>query len=211
MYTRLRDAISKLGTTAYVPGSSASGGWLYNPLPFPGCDKFPCHRKNSPERWNLISTNLKGKRVLDIGCATGYFSFKAALAGASIVVGIDHDPAAIEVCNVAATIFDVPNVQFEHMVVVTPPSQKYDVVFAMAILNWMGRERAEEWLDWIVVNESEAWIEMPLKGDGRRGAHWLTTDPEVEKWLKGFFPTVERVGKTYGAHCRRWRSLWKCR
>lgn len=209
MDERLRDAISKLGQGGYRPGSSACRGWLYNPLPFPGCEGLHCHRANSHERWNIIAahTDFRGRSVLDLGCATGYFSFKAIQAGAAKVLGIDRDPAAIGVCRAAAHTFSVHNVKFSTRTV-RLPSERYDVTLAMSVLNWMGRERAEEWLSWM--DGSVTWVEMPLKGDGRRGASWLRTDPDIGVWLEGFFSTVQRMGETYGTHCRRWRSLWRC-
>jgi 2-polyprenyl-3-methyl-5-hydroxy-6-metoxy-1,4-benzoquinol methylase len=46
----------------------------------------------------LKSLDLKGKRVLDIGCRDGLFSFAAESMGAAEVIGIDNDlsPAATE-------------------------------------------------------------------------------------------------------------------
>jgi SAM-dependent methyltransferase len=45
----------------------------------------------SSEKWNVVSQSLDftGKRVLDIGCAEGYFCHKAVHAGASRAVGVD--------------------------------------------------------------------------------------------------------------------------
>lgn len=45
----------------------------------------------SSEKWNVLSQSLDftGKRVLDIGCAEGYFCHKAVHAGASRAVGVD--------------------------------------------------------------------------------------------------------------------------
>jgi 2-polyprenyl-3-methyl-5-hydroxy-6-metoxy-1,4-benzoquinol methylase len=40
---------------------------------------------------HLESLDLKGKRVLDIGCRDGLFSFKAESLGAGEVIGIDND------------------------------------------------------------------------------------------------------------------------
>jgi 2-polyprenyl-3-methyl-5-hydroxy-6-metoxy-1,4-benzoquinol methylase len=40
---------------------------------------------------HLKSLDLKGKRVLDVGCRDGLFSFAAEKMGAAEVVGIDHD------------------------------------------------------------------------------------------------------------------------
>jgi len=50
----------------------------------------------------LECMNLKGKRVLDIGCRDGLFSFKAESMGADEVVGIDND------LSKAATEFIIP-------------------------------------------------------------------------------------------------------
>jgi SAM-dependent methyltransferase len=42
---------------------------------------------------SLRSLDLKGKRVLDIGCRDGLFCFEAEKLGASEVIGIDNDPS----------------------------------------------------------------------------------------------------------------------
>lgn len=209
MDERLKRAIGKLGVTGYVPGSSATRGWLYNPLPFPGCEGLPCHRPNSQDRWALIAqrTNFKDARVLDMGCATGFFSFKSVQAGAAAVLGVDHDPAAIEVCRAAAATFNVPNVRFE-CASAPLPTESYDVIFAMSVLNWMGRERAEELLSSPLLDRSVVWVEIPLKRDGRSGASWLGNDDDIRDWLQEFFSNVDYAGRTYGTHCRKWRSLW---
>ncbi len=51
---------------------------------------------------HLRALDLKGKRVLDIGCRDGLFSFAAEAMGAADVVAIDNDPSR------AATEFLVP-------------------------------------------------------------------------------------------------------
>lgn len=50
----------------------------------------------------LQSLNLKGKRVLDIGCRDGLYAFAAEKLGASEVIGIDND------LSVPATEFLIP-------------------------------------------------------------------------------------------------------
>jgi SAM-dependent methyltransferase len=46
----------------------------------------------------IRSLDLKGKRVLDIGCRDGLYSFECEKLGASEIIGIDNDvsPAAVE-------------------------------------------------------------------------------------------------------------------
>ncbi len=42
---------------------------------------------------------IEGRRVCDLGCGTGILACGAALLGASTVVGVDIDPAAIDVAR----------------------------------------------------------------------------------------------------------------
>lgn len=74
---KLTDTISTPGNPQYVPAQNL-------------CMKY------------LKSLDLKGKRVLDIGCRDGLFSFAAESMGAAEVVGIDND------LSKAATEFLIP-------------------------------------------------------------------------------------------------------
>jgi 2-polyprenyl-3-methyl-5-hydroxy-6-metoxy-1,4-benzoquinol methylase len=74
---KLTDTISTPGYPEYVPAQNL-------------CMKY------------LKSLDLKGKRVLDIGCRDGLFSFAAESMGAAEVVGIDND------LSKAATEFLIP-------------------------------------------------------------------------------------------------------
>jgi len=47
-----------------------------------------------------LPEDLSGKRVLDIGCAEGFFSFEAERRGAREVIGIDSFPASIRRFNI---------------------------------------------------------------------------------------------------------------
>ena len=213
MDARLKAAIANLGSGGYVPGSSATQGYLYNPLPFAVCQDVPCHRPTSSERWNLIKaeTNFRGKSVLDLGCATGFFSFKAEQAGASYVLGVDHDPKAIAVCQVVVEAFKVKNAEFlcksAHI-----PGEPFDVAFALSVLNWTGREFAERFLMWSSKNVPLLWLEIQLKGDGRRGANWLTSDAQIARWVTdvSLYRSVDDIGQTQGPHRGKLRTLWRC-
>ena len=72
--------IIKLTDSIYTPG---------NPIYVPAQQLFLDHLK---------ALNLADKRVLDIGCRDGLFSFAAEQGGAAKVIGIDNDlsPAATE-------------------------------------------------------------------------------------------------------------------
>lgn len=57
----------------------------------------------APIMATLRAQDLRGKRVLDIGCRDGLFSFEAERMGASAVLGIDND------LSLAATEFLIPH------------------------------------------------------------------------------------------------------
>jgi tRNA (mo5U34)-methyltransferase len=75
------------------------GPWLQNVEVAPGIWTNPSLPANHPqERWAAVRPflgNLSGKTVLDIGCNAGFFAMRAKELGASRVVGIDIDPAAL--------------------------------------------------------------------------------------------------------------------
>lgn len=61
-------------------------------------------RKGSEQDWlsfdNILKcTSLKNKVICDTGCFNGYFSFRSITEGAKKVIGIDHNTAAINICN----------------------------------------------------------------------------------------------------------------
>ena len=49
-----------------------------------------------------VEQHVRGKRVLDLFCANGAFSFLAAMAGASAVVGLDFSPERVECARFVA-------------------------------------------------------------------------------------------------------------
>jgi 2-polyprenyl-3-methyl-5-hydroxy-6-metoxy-1,4-benzoquinol methylase len=84
---------------------------------------------------HLQSLDLKGKRVLDIGCRDGLFSFAAEAMGAAEVIGIDND------LSVPATEFLIPffkskiRMDQKNLYDVTPSSYgKFDVVIFPGVL-----------------------------------------------------------------------------
>lgn len=183
---KLKELIKELGVD-YSPGSSATQGWTYNPIPFPGCD-FPCHRKEASfKRWeaiDLIVHNWRTKTVLDVGCATGFFSFKAMKAGA-YVIGIERDIKALNVCKCVLDLFRSSYGLDGSFIlnIVQIPGFEFDIAFLLNVLNWMGREKAEKLLR-DCSSIPLLFIEVPLKNDGRGGATWLDSEVAVKKWVE---------------------------
>jgi SAM-dependent methyltransferase len=215
MTEAIRAAIGQLGTDGYKPGSSAKPGWTYSPIPFPGFEDVPCHRPNSPERWELIRRHCEfaDAWVLDLGCATGYFAFKAMQEGAEYIQGFEMDPKALGVCHSIQTAFDIRNMGFwgEHLLD-GPVCITFDVGFAMSVLNWVGKEQAEDWLEWAYEHVFVLFVEMPLRGDALGGADWLECDADTVDWLREHtrYRHIEAIGKTQGPHQGKWRTLFRC-
>lgn len=212
-YELLKNAVGQLGVGDYSPGSSTHVGWIYNPIPFPGCD-FPCHRsEGSLKKWRLIKNylgDLKGKTVLDFGCATGFFSFQIMKEGAK-VLGVEKDEKALKVCNVVLEMFKQEyrlDGRFDSKIGSTD-SPYFDLILAMSVLNWLGKDKAEEALD--IFSEIGKWliVEMPLEGDGMQGASWLHTEDDCRSWLHRWYKEVTKLGMSEGPGGRD-RALFFC-
>lgn len=99
MINRIREAASRLAERC-CEGSSVNRGVLYHDLPFAELAGMSAHRRGNRRRFRLVASryDFSGKSGVDLGCAVGGLTFRAALAGAS-VVGVDYDSAAIGVAN----------------------------------------------------------------------------------------------------------------
>ena len=63
--------------------------------------------------WNAYSLgDIKGKKVVDLGCCTGMFAIGAALLGAREVVGVDVDPDAVAIARTQASRMGLDSVKF---------------------------------------------------------------------------------------------------
>ena len=80
----------------------------------------------------LKELNWKSKKILDVGCGTGYFSYKAAKKGAD-VLGIDFSTEAIEI---AQTKYQHSHLEYQQMDV-KKIKDKYDVIVSIGTLEHM--------------------------------------------------------------------------
>ena len=80
----------------------------------------------------LKELNWKSKKILDVGCGTGYFSYKAAKKGAD-VLGIDFSTEAIEI---AQTKYQHSHLKYKQMDV-KKIKDKYDVIVSIGTLEHM--------------------------------------------------------------------------
>ena len=80
----------------------------------------------------LKELNWKSKKVLDFGCGTGFFAYKAAKKGANIL-GVDFSKEAI---NIAQKKYSNPNLRYEH-IDVNKINDKFDVIVSIGTLEHM--------------------------------------------------------------------------
>lgn len=77
-------------------------------------------------------SSWKGKRVLDVGCGTGYFAYLAAKKGAK-VLGIDFSESAIDS---ARKTYSLPNLEYKNLDI-SKIIGEYDVVVSVGTLEHM--------------------------------------------------------------------------
>ncbi len=86
----------------------------------------------------LTGGSLAGKRVLDLGCSSGYWALQAIEAGAEFVLGVEASATAVEQANLVFEAkgvereryrFDVANI-FEYRL-----NEVFDVVLCLGLLN----------------------------------------------------------------------------
>lgn len=91
----------------------------------------------SDEREALREISWKGKRVLDVGCGTGFFAYETAKRGAH-VVGIDYSKEGIAV---ARKNYTHPNLEFRCENIFTSKTlrEKFDVVVSLGTLEHLDK------------------------------------------------------------------------
>jgi len=86
---------------------------------------------------NKTGINFKEKSVCDIGSFSGYFSIKAAEAGAKEVIGYDKNQAAIRVSKLLARLNSHFNCTFESRALGSPDffNRTFDVIFVLNMIH----------------------------------------------------------------------------
>lgn len=154
-------------------------------------------------KWDRVQPHfdsLTGKRVLDIGCGSGYHAWRMLGAGASEVIGIEPTPLfvlqfwALQRYIQAQGISVLP-LGIEH---IPPQLRAFDTVFSMGLLyhrrspfDHLAQLRdcltdtGELVLETLVVEGDENTVFVPPGRYARMGNVWCIPSPEaLSKWLK---------------------------
>lgn len=94
---------------------------------------------NNKIKWDRINkmVDFNNKKVLDLGCSDGYFSFKSIDAGALLVNGIDLDALRIEKADFVKSLFEYKNLNFSVRDVynIDLEKEKYDIILCLGLLH----------------------------------------------------------------------------
>ena len=83
----------------------------------------------------LKEVEWEGKKVIDVGCGTGFFAYQVAKKG-GIVLGIDYSEEAIKL---AKEKYDHKNLSYKKMDINDRMTKKFDVVISIGTLEHMNR------------------------------------------------------------------------
>jgi tRNA (mo5U34)-methyltransferase len=137
----MRRFMESMSTTAELEARiSALGPWFHN-ICLEGVYTAPHHFLGDYPQVKYrhfseaIPANLRGKRVLDIGCNGGFYSLEMKRRGAARVVGIDTDERYLRQARFAANVCGL-EIEFVRMAVwdVASLGERFDVVLFMGVL-----------------------------------------------------------------------------
>lgn len=159
--------------------------------------------------WEQITkyVDFTGKSVIDLGCGTGDFLYRALKSGAAWVVGVDADPftarQARETCKengVRALILveDIANM---------PDDSEYDIALCFSVLPYVSNQVSV--LRWMSKCAKTSIIEMQYAGDGP-GPPNITDDLDMLNYLSLFWDKPTVIGSTDVVIRPARRTIWRC-
>lgn len=173
--------------------------------PTPG----PQHLDHPMDRWKVLRDHLPsdmtGMRVLDIGCADGFFAIEMAKRGAE-VLAIDNNAAAVERVEWTCEQLGITNVtartgRIENLV----QNERYDLVFFIAVLyhlvnpllglQILARMTDRIFLETTTIAGDEPYMYFKPPQAGVHGVRkWFPTESCVEEMLDFVgFKNVEKL------------------
>lgn len=164
--------------------------------------------KRAPEMWDLVTdrVDFTDKLVMDIGCGTGDFLWRAMEAGAEHVYGIEIDPdTAREARRNCKKMGHEPTVFIEDACDLEPAD--YDVAICFSVIPYLGNP--VKVMDWMSLYSDISLVECQYHGDGP-GPSNLKNDEDMAQFLGVFWDHVEPIGSTDVVIRPAKRTIWLC-
>ena len=99
------------------------------------------HKRTHPEKLafffpatkEYLKREVPGKRVLDIGCGTGYWSGQAAQFGAKSVDGFDVSEEIVQLARKATSSFSTVTIQFGDVMLMPNDDNSFDIAISLHV------------------------------------------------------------------------------
>jgi len=90
-------------------------------------------------RWDAMKPDVKGKRVIDLGCNLGYFASRALDEGAAEVVALDRDKAILQAAEKLHPNLEGKTLRFN--LEKGMPEGEFDVAFCLSLWQHLGNAK----------------------------------------------------------------------
>ena len=154
--------------------------WAKEQYWFQGFPWLKTQRSDSDKVWQFMKNeDYSNKTVLDYGCNSGYYAFKASKAGA-VVLGVDTQKKPIEQAKIINDHIECQDVKFE--VRDLKPEDKADFLFELSVYHWVDKkyEKLVEHIENLKNRCKILYLELispPLEGE--------VSEAEVDKIVGG--------------------------
>lgn len=106
-------------------------------------------------RWKLMNPDVRGKKVLDIGCNLGWFVRKAREEGARRAIGWDNDDAVLDAARVLGG-GDIYRIDADNPDGI---GGDFDIIFCLSVLQHL--KDPDRLMKWMTEHGDELYIEIP--------------------------------------------------
>lgn len=191
---------------------------MYVPIPFEEFLSHPPWRHFPQQRWEAMEradpTDLfRDRKVMDVGCSTGYYSFLAAAAGAEKVIAIETYAKARDLLSQLVEIYGFENIEVPDKAFGprSPMLRKPDVILAFSVLPYFGKHDPEPLKKVLKAMANHAGVSFIEMGDGGSELSWCIGDDSFrELFLEAGFSGVTAVDSLFSSHTNTYRTLWRC-
>jgi len=216
----IKDMIRELGRGAYRDGSSKRAGHLYHPIPFPEFSNLPIHKEAAEQEIKIIRSNtedLDGGKILEIGCANGFYSFMLA-PQARQIIAYEGDPQVCQINEAIRELKGIDNIQFINSYFDDEVAQvldnDFDITIMLNVHMWIHKQigpiRTLEMMQHIAASTTTLFFETAhAESGGMYQVKELRNKQDIENYLYSCgFNIVDHLisSKAHG----RVREIFKC-
>jgi len=179
------ELIKRVGAGQYKDGSSLTQGTMYHPIPFPEYQTVPVHKSQCREELRAIENcyDFRGKTVLEVGSAGGYFTFNIAKK-AYYVIAFEADKSVCDVTNAIRAEKEYHNISFinKPFKLMDASRLRVDVVLMLNVHMWIHKQEGWDKTKWIMeaIANNRSTIFFQTAHAESRGMHLVKELKDLE-------------------------------